>query len=156
MSILAYGPNQTRLTFEGGNDFLACLQTATNRRFADGRGYFLTMAGRGDDGQDICVSYWMHPSIPMMFVYDTEDETGEPPQTVDVTEDHLVCCGAFQRKSTGIFRFRLRRNCRRTTTPKARGGLSLSVQTSRWRRNPHARCNAPWLCRCELLAASLA
>jgi hypothetical protein len=36
-------------------------QPATNRRFADGRGYFFTMAGTGDDGQDVCASYWIHP-----------------------------------------------------------------------------------------------
>lgn len=77
MSTLIYGPNQVRLTFAG--HFLANLQAATNRRFADGRGYFFTMAGTGDDGQDICASYWIHPSIPLAFDYDTEDETLEAP-----------------------------------------------------------------------------
>jgi hypothetical protein len=102
VSILIYGPNQSRLTFKGGNDFLACLQTATNRRFADGRGYFLTMAGRGDDGHDVCISYWIHPSIPMMFVYDTEDETGEPPKTVNVTEDDVTALVDAMDRSLGV------------------------------------------------------
>jgi hypothetical protein len=86
MSVLIYGPSQVRLTF-ANNSFLAHLQAATNRRFAEGRGYFLTTSGTGDDGQERRVSYWMHPSIPLLFSYDAEDVTGEPTQPVEVTDD---------------------------------------------------------------------
>ena len=86
MSVLIYGPNQVNLKFDG-NQVLAHLQAATNRRFAEGRGYFLTMSGTGDDGRELRVSYWMRPGIPLLFSYDAEEITGEPAQPVEVTDD---------------------------------------------------------------------
>jgi hypothetical protein len=90
MSTLFYGPQQVALNFQGGNHFLANLQVATIRRFDDtGRGYSLTLAGESDNGERITNSYWLHPSIPMVFKYDTVDVTGEPPKTVTVREDDV-------------------------------------------------------------------
>jgi hypothetical protein len=89
MSVLVYGPSQVQLKFAGDNIFLAHLQAATNRRFAEGRGYFLTMSGTGDDGRELRVSYWMHPSIPFLFSYDAEDVTGESTQPVEVNDDNV-------------------------------------------------------------------
>jgi len=89
MSVLLYGPNQVRINFADGNHFVAHLQAATHRRFADERGYFLTMAGDSDDHQKVCVSYWMHPSIPLLFLYDTEDVTGEPPETINIDDENV-------------------------------------------------------------------
>ena len=89
---LIYGPGQVRLTF-AGNQFLVHLQAATFRRFAEGGGYFLTMSGSNDEGAKVSSSYWMHPSIPLAFSYETEDDTGEPPETIvihDKSVDALV------------------------------------------------------------------
>jgi hypothetical protein len=89
MSKLIYGDQKSVLNFGPGNHFLAQLQAATNRRFADGRGYFLTLTGHNDSGEVICGSHWIHPSIPLVFIYDTEDVTGEPPKTVKISDDQV-------------------------------------------------------------------
>lgn len=98
MPALLYGPNQVRLSFDGGNWFLAHLQVATQRRFADGRGYFLTGAGRNNDGLDVSTSHWIHPSIPLTFDYDTEDVTGERPAPIEIDEENIeVLLGVMDR-----------------------------------------------------------
>ena len=102
MSVLVYGPNQVKLVFAGGNYFLAHLQAATHRRFAGGRGYFLTVAGDGDDGRDSCVAYWMHPGIALLFSYDTENDEGEPPGTIDVKGEDVEALIAVMDRPIGV------------------------------------------------------
>jgi hypothetical protein len=98
MSALLYGSNQVRLTFDGGNFFLAHLQAATQRRFADGGGYFLTGAGWNDDRRQVSSSHWIHPSIPLRFDYDTQDITGERPAPIEISEETVeVLLGAMDR-----------------------------------------------------------
>lgn len=89
MAKLVYGSTQVNITFGHSNWFLSHLQAATQHRFAKGQGYFFTMAGTDDNGEDVSVSYWINPSIPLLFVYDTEDETGERPETVEVKEESV-------------------------------------------------------------------
>ncbi len=84
MSTLFYGPAQVRLNFGPSNSLLAHLQVATVRRFSEGRGFFLTMAGHRDDGQETSASYWLHPSIPLLFDYDTENDEGERPEQIEI------------------------------------------------------------------------
>lgn len=50
-----------RLTFH--------LHLVADRRFKDGEGFFLTIAG-SDDGKILRDSFWFHPSVPIRFFYD--------------------------------------------------------------------------------------
>jgi hypothetical protein len=81
---------------------LARLHAATRRRFADGRGYFLTIAGRNDSQQEVCISYWVHPSIPLLFCYDTQDVTGELSQTVEVDDGNVEALVQIMDRPIGI------------------------------------------------------
>lgn len=88
MSTLLYGPSPVALNFTG-NHFLAHLQAATLRRFEQGRGYFITLAGTNDQGQNITVSHWIHPSVRLSFSYETEDEYGNAPKTIELEDDQV-------------------------------------------------------------------
>lgn len=87
MSALIYGPSQVRLNFGPSNYLLAHLHVAIARRFAEGRGFFLTLSGHRDDGQETSMSYWLHPSIPLLFDYDTENDEGERPEQIEIDAD---------------------------------------------------------------------
>jgi hypothetical protein len=67
------------------NHFLAHLQVATATRFADGKGYFLTTAHTGDDGE-VSVSHWLYPAVPVSFSFDVTDSSGEHVAPVEL--DH--------------------------------------------------------------------
>lgn len=102
MPALIYGPQQARLSFDGGNFFLAHLQVATQRRFADGHGYFLTGAGRNDDGREVSTSHWIHPGIPLTFDYDTEDITGERPAPIEIDEKNVEALLGVMDRPLGV------------------------------------------------------
>lgn len=87
MSALIYGSSQVRLNFGPNHYLLAHLQAAIARRFMEGRGFFLTMSGHRDDGQESSISYWLHPSIPLLFDYDTENDEGERPEQIEIKAD---------------------------------------------------------------------
>ncbi|BCP04617.1 hypothetical protein [Mycobacterium paraintracellulare] len=89
MSALVYGPSQVRLNFGQNHYLLAHLQVATARRFAEGRGFFLTLSGHDDDGRESSVSYWLHPSIPLLFAYDTENDEGDRPEQIVINAEHV-------------------------------------------------------------------
>jgi hypothetical protein len=101
MAVLLYGPTQVRIAFDG-NHFMAHLHAATSRRFADCRGYFLTIAGTNDSRKEVCISYWIHPSIPLLFCYDTHDDTGEPSQTVEVNDENVDALVQIMDRPIGI------------------------------------------------------
>lgn len=53
------------------NDQLAHLQAATVERFSKGLGFQMTVLGRDRPSNfPYAITYWMHPSIPMRFVYE--------------------------------------------------------------------------------------
>lgn len=90
MATLRYGDHELPLSFT--NHFLAHLQSAAFRRFAKKGGFFLT--GTYDsDGEPITVSHWVHPGIPLVFIYDVHDDSGSeiPPVELDhkLIEDML-------------------------------------------------------------------
>jgi hypothetical protein len=68
------------------NHFLAHLQAATTGRFAAGKGFFLTTTAQGEDGAEVTVSHWLHPSIPVSFSYDVTDNGGS--RVAPVALDH--------------------------------------------------------------------
>ncbi len=72
-----------------GNQYLALLQVATAQRFSTGEGYFFTASGTVTDDEPVHIAIWLHPSIPLRFVYDLKDDTDNriPPVLV---EDALV------------------------------------------------------------------
>lgn len=86
MARLIYGAQQRALTFPN-NEFVALVQTVTHHRFASGRGYFLTLAGTDDSGQDDTTSYWVHPSIPLVFEYDVADDSDNYLPTIEVDQE---------------------------------------------------------------------
>lgn len=88
MPVIYYGPNQAAIGFPANQD-LADFQAAVFERFAAGSGFFLTTAGRSDRGEEKVTSYWMHPSIPLIFAYDPEDEYGNYPPPVDLDRDKV-------------------------------------------------------------------
>lgn len=101
MGVVFYGANQVPLSCPG-NSLLAHLQAATNRRFADGRGYFLSLSGVSNNGEPRCFSYWMHPAIPLSFSYETQDDTGEPPEPVVIDEESVGTLLAAMDRAIGV------------------------------------------------------
>ena len=91
MATISYGLGQTivNLHFEQGNEFVATLQCAAARRFDLGKGFFLTLAGHGDDGQSVTRANWISAGTPLQFIYDTEDLYGNPVDTV-IVQDEVV------------------------------------------------------------------
>lgn len=102
MSALIYGAQQARLNFGPSNNLLAHLQVATARRFAEGRGFFLTLSGHRDNGDETSVSYWLHPSIPLMFDYDTENDEGERPAQIEIKADVVESFLSVMDRSIGV------------------------------------------------------
>ena len=90
MPMLSYGAGtaSTNLGF-GSNAFLAVMQAAAYERFKEGRGFFITMEGLDDNGQQVSASHWISPAVPVRFTYDTRDDTGEPIRPFEL-EDQLV------------------------------------------------------------------
>jgi hypothetical protein len=68
------------------NDFLAHLQVATAARFHAGKGYFLTTTAPDDERTEVTRSHWLHPTIPVRFVFDVRDDSGN--RVAPVTLDH--------------------------------------------------------------------
>jgi hypothetical protein len=71
-----------------GNRVLANLHVATARRFAEGRGSYLTLP-RDQDGMRVTTSYWLSPGSPLSFVYDAfgrDTDAVIPPVAVDDRE----------------------------------------------------------------------
>lgn len=90
MAQLRYGDNPVNLNFGDDNKTLAILQVATFRRFATGKGYFITAAGTDDgDGRDVSSAHWIGPGSPLRFNYDVEDVYGNHVDTVVVEEDDV-------------------------------------------------------------------
>jgi hypothetical protein len=56
-------------------------------RFLSDLGFFMTLAGRNDNGEETSTSYWMHPSIPLQFQYDVRDEYDEYIDMVAIDDD---------------------------------------------------------------------
>ena len=67
------------------NHFLAHLQVAAAARFGAGTGFFLTTT-YNDDGAEVTVSHWLHPSNPVSFSYDVSDDSGN--RLAPVALDH--------------------------------------------------------------------
>jgi hypothetical protein len=86
LATLRCGEQDLPLTFT--NEFLAHLQVAVHRRFADAGGFFLTGTYPVADGAEATVSHWLSPATPMVFTYDVSDESGEriPPVALDHKE----------------------------------------------------------------------
>ncbi|CAJ1504254.1 hypothetical protein [[Mycobacterium] holstebronense] len=101
MGVVFYGANQVPLSCPG-NSLLAHLQAATNRRFADGRGYFLSLSGVSNDGEPRCSSYWIHPAIPLSFSYETQDDTGESPGPVVIDQGFVDTLLAAMDRAIGV------------------------------------------------------
>lgn len=92
MAQLKYGDTTTpiTLTFSNDNKTLAILQVATARRFATGKGYFITASGNDDSGNRMSTAHWISPATPLRFIYDVEDEYGNPAETVMVDENDVI------------------------------------------------------------------
>ncbi|KIU18334.1 hypothetical protein [Mycolicibacterium llatzerense] len=88
MAQLKYG--DSTLNFGDDNKTVAILQVATARRFATGKGYFITAAAADDDGNETNTGHWISPATPLRFVYDVEDAYGNPAETVMIEEDDVV------------------------------------------------------------------
>jgi hypothetical protein len=86
MASIYYGPNRTALNFPN-NEMLADIQSLAHARFAAGLGFFMTMAGLNDDGEETSIAYWLHPSIPLVFDYDVVDQYGNYVQPVEVDQN---------------------------------------------------------------------
>lgn len=102
MSTIFYGLAQVRLDFGPNHDLLAHLQVATARRFAEGRGFFLTLSGHNDDGQETSMSYWLHPSIPLLFAYDTENDEGERPEQIEINDEDVEALLSVMDRPIGV------------------------------------------------------
>lgn len=70
------------------NHFLAHLQVAVGKRFANGQGFMLMGTAPDPDGGEVTFVNWLHPSIPLSFSYDVTDDSDErvPPVTLDSNE----------------------------------------------------------------------
>jgi len=101
MSAIIYGSSQVRLNFGPNHYLLAHLQAATATRFAEGRGFFLTLSGH-DDGQETSMSYWLHPSIPLLFAYDTENDEGERPEQIVIEAQHVEALLSAMDRPIGV------------------------------------------------------
>lgn len=87
MATLHSGQQQLPLDFT--NHFLAHLQVAVHQRFATGGGgFFLTGTYADPDGNEVTVSHWLHPSIPLAFSFDVKDDSDQriPPVKLDHKE----------------------------------------------------------------------
>ena len=103
MAALVIGDSQVRLVFPNGNRLLSGIQVASRRRFADGKGgFYITMAGHDEAGRRFRRSYWIDPSMPLIFDYDLEDDTGEPIPSVDVREQDVKVLLEAMDRSSGI------------------------------------------------------
>ncbi len=102
MSTLVHGPITARLNFGANHYFLAHLQVAAARRFAEGRGFFLTLSGQDDDGHDTSRSYWLHPSSALMFDYDVENDEGERPAPIEIDAEVVEALLTLMDRPLGV------------------------------------------------------
>jgi hypothetical protein len=87
LATLRCGDHEVPLKFS--NQFLAHLQVAAHKRFVHGGGgFFLTWTYTDSDGNEVTVSQWLHPSVPLQFVFDVRDDSNErmPPVELDHNE----------------------------------------------------------------------
>jgi hypothetical protein len=86
LATLRCGEQNLPLTFT--NEFLAHLQVAVHRRFAQAGGFFLTGTYPDGNGNQVTVSHWLNAATPLVFTYDARDESGEliPPVGLDHNE----------------------------------------------------------------------
>ncbi len=72
-AIIHYGNTGQRIGM-GNNRWLMLIQQVTLERFSDNEGFYLTVVGRSGDGAAMKSSYWLHPSIPLHFEFDPDEE----------------------------------------------------------------------------------
>ena len=71
MAGFIYEGFRVSLSTDSGDAYLTFhLHLATDRRFKENAGFFVTLAGTGDDGGVHRDSFWFHPSVPIRFFYD--------------------------------------------------------------------------------------
>jgi len=105
MAALVIGDSQVRLIFPNENRLLSGIQVASPslrwwQRLSTS--LCLAMTRRAGDS----AGYWIDPSVPLIFDYDLEDETGEPIPPVDVREqDGKVLLEAMDRSSGILWGF---------------------------------------------------
>ena len=66
------------------------------------KAFYITMPGHDEAGRRFRRGYWIDPSVPLIFDYDLEDETGEPIPPVDVREQDVKVLLEAMDRSSGI------------------------------------------------------
>jgi hypothetical protein len=87
VATLHCGDRELPLTFT--NESLAHLQAAVHRRFRMAGGFFLTGTYTDDDGNDVTVSHWLHPTAQLSFHYDVRDDGGDRISPVELDYERV-------------------------------------------------------------------
>jgi hypothetical protein len=102
MPRIIYGPQQAILHFDC-NESVADIQSVAHRRFSEGKGFFMTMAGNAADTGDAPITaHWFHPSIPLVFEYDVLDDTGAYRLPLELDQDKIDRCVGFCDEPLGM------------------------------------------------------
>jgi hypothetical protein len=97
-----FGAGSVNLHFGNDNTFVATLQAAALTRFGAGQGFFLTLAGTDDTGQPNTRGHWLSPASQLQFIYDTEDEHGNPVKTVILSNESVDALVQAMDRSIGV------------------------------------------------------
>jgi hypothetical protein len=100
MGVLRYGQQELPLKFS--NSFLAHLQVAAQQRFATGAGFYLTGTYPDPDGAEVTVSRWLHPTIPLEFVYDVTDDADARLAPVELDHGQIDAMLAAMERPVGV------------------------------------------------------
>lgn len=88
MARIIYGPNQTVLNFDD-NRMVAHIQALTHARFMTGLGFFMTLCGSNDDGEQGTAAHWFHPEMALRFEYDVVGDFGEYVDPISIDQEFV-------------------------------------------------------------------